>query len=69
MNDTFKELKERMRKLDEFLTLRGQGNIDLAQAVSRLHRLARKGDRSREPTPELRSLLDRAESIARRLAP
>lgn len=67
MNDTFKELKERMRKLDEFLTLRGQGNTELAQAVSQLHRAARKGDRSREPSPELRGLLDKAESIARRI--
>lgn len=67
MNDTFKELKARMRKLDEFLAARGQGNTELAQAVSQLHRLAKKGDRSREPSPELRGLLDKAETIARRL--
>jgi hypothetical protein len=67
VNDTYKELKERMRKLDEFLTLRGQGNTELAQAVSQLHRAARKGDRSREPSPELRGLLEKAEGIARRI--
>ena len=43
---------------------RGLGNMEFAQAVSRLHRLARKGDRSRAPTDDLRVLLERAEVLA-----
>ncbi len=68
MNDIFKELKGRIRKLEEVLFQQGLGNLDLAQAVSRVRRAVRKGDRSREPTPELRDLLERAENIARRLS-
>ncbi len=65
MNDIFKELKERMRSLDRVLADRGIGNMDFAQAVSRLHRAARKGDRSRAPSDDLRLLLERAEVLAR----
>ncbi len=67
MNDTFKELKARIRKLDELLSTRGAGNVALAQAVSRVQRLVRRSDRSREPTPELRGLLERAEDVGRTL--
>jgi len=68
MNDEFRLLKERMRELDALLQRQG-ANEDLAfaQAVSSLHRAARRGDRSREPTPELRSLLERAEAFRRKL--
>ena len=68
MNDEFKLLKERMRELDALLQRQG-ANEDLAfaQAVSSLHRAARKGDRSREPTPELMALLERAEAFRRKL--
>ncbi len=68
MNDEFKALKERMRQLDAQLQRRG-ANDDLAfaQAVSSLHRAARRGDRSREPTPELMALLERAEAFQRKL--
>ena len=65
MNDTFKELKVRIRRLGELLAARGAGNVELAQAVSRVQRLERRSDRSREPTPELRGLLERAENIGR----
>ena len=65
MNDTFREFKGRIRKVDELLLDRGLGNMEFAQAVSRLHRVSRRGDRSREPTPELRGLLERAELLAR----
>lgn len=64
MNDVFKELKVRMRSLDKVLVERGLGNMEFAQAVSRLHRAARKGDRSREPSVDLRVLLERAEVLA-----
>lgn len=65
MNDGFRDLKARIRKLDELLATRGAGNVELAQAVSRVQRLERRSDRSREPTAELRGLLDRAESAGR----
>ncbi|HEX9308139.1 MAG TPA: hypothetical protein VF894_11655 [Anaeromyxobacter sp.] len=68
MNDTFKELKERVRRLDALLADRGAGNLDFAQALSRVHRLEKKGDRSREPSPELRALLERAEGLGRKIA-
>ncbi len=68
MNDTFRELKLRIRKLDELLTARGQANVAFAQAVSRVRRLERRSDRSREPTPELRGLLEQAEHLARGIA-
>ncbi len=64
MNEAFKVLKERMRQLDALLQRRGANeDIAFAQAVSSLHRAARRGDRSREPTPELMTLLERAEAF------
>jgi hypothetical protein len=65
VNDTFRELKERIRRLEEVLVHRGLGNMEFAQAVSRLRRAVRHGDRSREPSVELRGLLERAETLAR----
>lgn len=67
MNDTFRDLKARLRKLDELLSTRGAGNVEFAQAVSRAQRLVRRSDRSREPSPELRDLLERAESAGRNI--
>ena len=46
------------------LVSRGHVDVDFAQAVSRVRRAVRHGDRSREPTPELRGLLERAETLA-----
>jgi len=68
VNDTFRELKERIRALETVLANRGVGNADLAQAVSRTRRAVRRGDRSREPSLELRALLERAETLARAIA-
>ena len=66
MNETFKEIKERLRRLEEILWHRGGlQNADFAQALSRVHRLVRKGDRSREPSVEIRASLDRAETLGR----
>jgi hypothetical protein len=65
MNDTFREVKERIRKLDAVLEHGGNSNVEFAQAVSRVRRLVKKGDRSREPSPEIRTSLDRAEAIGR----
>jgi hypothetical protein len=68
MNEAFRDLKERLRRLDAVLQRRGATeDVEFAQAVSSLRRAARRGDRSREPTPELVNLLDRAEAYGRRL--
>jgi hypothetical protein len=67
MNDQYKEFKGRLRKLDEILVGNGQGNIDFAQAVSRVRRAERHGDRTRAPSQELVGLLERAESLGRSL--
>jgi hypothetical protein len=64
MNDDFKDLKGRARKLEELLAARGTGDLDFAQAVSALRRAVKRGDRSRQPAPELRALLQRAEALA-----
>lgn len=66
MNDVFREFKARMRKLDEVLVTQGVASSDLAQAVSQARRAMRRGDRSREPTPKLNALLERAEGLARK---
>ena len=68
MNDTFRELKARIRTLEAFLGSRGPGSTELAQAVSQVRRAVRHGDRSREPSTELRGLLERAEALARAAA-
>ncbi len=69
MNDGFREIKDRVRKLEELLTgLGGTARIehvDLAQELSRAHRLIKHGDRSRDPSPEIRAAVERAENLAR----
>lgn len=68
MNDTYREFKIRLRKLDELLIEQGLTNVEFAQALSRVRRAERRGDRSREPSNELRALLERAEVLARKSA-
>jgi hypothetical protein len=68
MNDDFRELKERIRRLDVILVERGLSNADFAQALSKVRRATRRGDRTREPTRELRSMLEHAELLARSIA-
>ncbi len=65
MNDTFREVKDRIRKLDTVLERGGNGNTELAQAVSHVRRLVKKGDRSREPSEEIRRSLEKAEALGR----
>jgi hypothetical protein len=65
MNENFKELKSRIRKLDELLALRGTADTRFAQALSMVRRAVKHGDRTREPSPELRGLLEKAESLGR----
>jgi hypothetical protein len=67
MNDNFRELKARLRRLDELVASRGTVDVEFAQAVSAVRRAAKHGDRTREPSPELRALLERAESLGRLL--
>ena len=66
MNDTFRDLKARVRRLDEVLSAGAAANVDFAQALSQARRALRRGDRSREPTPNLEALVQRAEALARR---
>jgi hypothetical protein len=66
MNDSYREFKARLRQLDEVLVAQGLTNVEFAQALSRVHRAERRADRSREPSDELRALLERAEVLARR---
>ncbi len=56
-----------MRSLDRILVERGLGDMAFAQAVSRLRRAVRKDDRSREPSADLRVLLEQAEILAARI--
>jgi hypothetical protein len=67
VNDNFKELKGRIRKLDELLAGRGTGNLPFAQALSAVRRAVKHGDRTRDPSPELRALLEKAENLSRTL--
>ena len=69
MNDEFRELKARMRKLDVLLESQGTGNVPFAQALSALHRAEKHGDRARDPSRELRGLLEKAEALGRALVP
>ncbi len=64
MNDTFRDVKVRLRRLDEILDRGGLTHIEFAQAVSRARRALKRGNRSREPSSELRTLLERAEGLA-----
>lgn len=68
MNDAFREVKGRLRKLDAALERGGVSNPAFAQAVSAARRLMKKGDRSREPSPEIQALLEKAEALGRDLA-
>jgi translation initiation factor 2B subunit (eIF-2B alpha/beta/delta family) len=65
MNDTYREVKDRIRKLDETLVKGGTSNVQLAQALSAVRRLVKKGDRSREPSLEIKASLDKAEALGR----
>jgi len=65
MNDDFRDFKARIRKLDEMLKDGGVGHLPFAQALSAVQRAARHGDRTRQPSPELKTLLEKAESLSR----
>lgn len=65
MNDDFRDLKTRIRALLTILEDGGLGNPPFAQAVSALQRAERRGDRSRQPSQELKNLLEKAENLGR----
>ncbi len=67
MNDNYKELKGRIRQLDDLLAASGTGNVQFAQALSAVRRAVKRGDRTRDPPPALRALLDKAETLGRML--
>jgi hypothetical protein len=66
MNDNFfRELKQRIRQFDALLAAHGMGNLAFAHAVNAVHRAAKHGDRTRDPSRSLRALLEKAESLGR----
>ena len=65
MNENFRDLKARIRRLDALLVSRGADNLPFAQAVSRVRRAVKRGDRTRDPSTELRTLLEAAEGLGR----
>lgn len=71
MNEAIGELKARLRKMRAMLLPEGGvrilDNTDFAQAVSRADRLMRTADRSRDPSPELRASVERAEVLGQSL--
>lgn len=71
MNEAIGELKARLRKMRAMLSPEGGvrilDNTDFAQAVSRADRLMRTADRSRNPSPELRASVERAEVLGQSL--
>lgn len=67
MNDAFRDVKGRMRKLDAALGNGGVANPAFAQAVSAARRLVKRGDRSRAPTPEIQASVEKAEALGRDL--
>jgi hypothetical protein len=68
MNDDYREFKGRLRKLDTFLLEGGLSDAEFAQALSRVRRAEKHGDRTREPSSTMRSLLEAAEGLARKIA-
>jgi hypothetical protein len=68
MNDEYRELKGRVRRLDEILwNGGGLQNLGFAQALAQVRQLVRRGDRTREPTAAMRASVEHAESLARAL--
>lgn len=65
MNQEMGELKERLRRIEATLSRDGVGvdRVALAQAVSRARRLMHHADRTRKPTVELRTSVERAELL------
>ena len=65
MNENFKELKRRIRSLDEIRVARGMHDLAFVRALDAVRRAAKHGDTGRDPSPQLRVLLEKAEALAR----
>jgi hypothetical protein len=68
MNESFGELKARVRALEAQLTSeRGflLGHLEFAEALNKVRRLLRDGDRSRKPTAGMLAAVERAELLGR----
>lgn len=69
MNDSFGELKARYRNLSTLISkeagTRILDHLDFARAMSDVHRLLRKADRTRAPNAQLRASMERAEALGK----
>ncbi len=65
MNENYQELKRRIRKLDELRIARGMQDLPFVRALDAVRRAAKHGDSGRDPSPELRLLLEKAEALGR----
>jgi hypothetical protein len=68
VNENYREIKRRIHKLDDLLTARGMGNIAFVRALDTVRRASKREDSRRDPSPELRLLLEKAEELGRTLA-
>lgn len=68
MNKNYKDLKHRVRKLHELLTTRGTNSFEFMRALDQVRRAANHGDSRRDPSRELKALLEQAECLGRGLA-
>ena len=65
LNENYRELKRRIRNLDELRIARGMQNLALVRALDTVRRAAKRGDSGRDPSPELRVLLEKAEALGK----
>jgi hypothetical protein len=65
VNENYKDLKRRIRKLGELLITRGMENLEFVRALDAVRRAAKHGDSRRDPSPELQALLEKAECLGR----
>jgi len=64
VNDNFKELKQRIRRLDELRIARGMHDLAFVRALDTVRRAAKHEDTGRDPSRALRALLEKAEALA-----
>ncbi len=67
VQQAWRTARARIAQMPGVADLRSPPNMEFAQAMSQLRRAARKGDRSRDPSADLRLLLERAELLATRI--
>jgi hypothetical protein len=68
LNENFRELKRRIHKLDDLRIERGSQDLRFVQALDAVRRAAKHGDNGRDPSPELRILLEKAEALGKMVA-